>query len=564
MEDLWRVRLTCEMGDYMEADWETCKRGHGLLYMTFDCACSSCYFHGKPAYSEDPEKVAASKEQVRVHFREVHQELTHIDVAGKVIEEQKTAEESDNIVKLTVEEVEFYASSIPNRETKSVTEDEAIEIGKKTMNRAEYDLWAAAEERKKQDALICPLCAKITSSNHGLRKHVLQVHKNLEKFECTLCEKSFCAKVSLRYHMKKKHQIGDTIKCDKCDSSFPDFNTYTIHRATHRDNTTVKCEECDSNIRKEKYSRHLKEVHGLESRFDPEMVSCKIYAHWCKECKSGYKRKEDLERHVQANHLKHDHPCAECGKRFKYKTSLRRHVRTDHKEKCLGSGINQDEKSKTGKEESSPEEEKVIETNSEFQIQGSYQTKESKFTCTQCFKILSTDYSLRRHIRQMHENKGRFECTLCQRSFSAKGSLEYHTRVKHTISEDSSLQCEKCKISCSDPQALEKHKKTHLENVKIKCHKCSLLLEKKSLAGHIVEVHNIEFRFDADKRNFPVYPYECTECGFVCKRKNDLERHYRAKHTLEEFVCKECGKKFSYVKTLKRHMKSSHASIVGT
>ena len=57
MEDLWRVRLTCEMGDYMEADWETCKRGHGLLYMTFDCACQSCYFHGKPAYSEDPEKV---------------------------------------------------------------------------------------------------------------------------------------------------------------------------------------------------------------------------------------------------------------------------------------------------------------------------------------------------------------------------------------------------------------------------------------------------------------------------------------------------------------------------
>ena len=136
------------------------------------------------------------------------------------------------------------------------------------------------------------------------------------------------------YHMKKKHQIGDNIKCDKCDISFPDFNTYTIHRATHRDNTTVKCEECDSNIRKENYSRHLKEVHGLESRFDPEMVSCKSYAHWCKECKPGYKRKEDLERHVQANHLKHDHSCAECGKRFKYKTCLRKHVRTDHKEKC--------------------------------------------------------------------------------------------------------------------------------------------------------------------------------------------------------------------------------------
>ena len=93
------------------------------------------------------------------------------------------------------------------------------------MSRAEYEMWAASEEKKKQDSLICPLCAKITSSDHGLRKHVLQVHKNLEKFECTHCEKSFCAKVSLGYHMKKNHQIGGTIKCDKCDVSFPDFNT---------------------------------------------------------------------------------------------------------------------------------------------------------------------------------------------------------------------------------------------------------------------------------------------------------------------------------------------------
>jgi uncharacterized Zn-finger protein len=65
----------------------------------------------------------------------------------------------------------------------------------------------------------------------------------------------------------------------------------------------------------------------------------------------------------------------------------------------------------------------------------------------------------------MHENQGRFVCTHCQRSFSAKGSLDYHIRVKHTILENVSLQCEKCKVSLSDLQALKKHKKTHVETV---------------------------------------------------------------------------------------------------
>ena len=73
------------------------------------------------------------------------------------------------------------------------------------------------------------------------------------EFECTQCEKSVCAKVSLAYHMKKKHKVGGNIKCDKCDIPFPDFKTYTIHRALHRNNSIVKCEECDADIKKEKY-----------------------------------------------------------------------------------------------------------------------------------------------------------------------------------------------------------------------------------------------------------------------------------------------------------------------
>ena len=119
-----------------------------------------------------------------------------------------------------------------------MTEEKVIEIDQKNMlvelTKAEYEMWAASKEKKRHDALLCSFCAKIISSDYALRRHVLQVHKKLEKFECTHCEKAFCAKVSLGYPLKKVHHVGGTIKCEKCDVSLPDFITYNIHRASHR------------------------------------------------------------------------------------------------------------------------------------------------------------------------------------------------------------------------------------------------------------------------------------------------------------------------------------------
>ena len=47
--------------------------------------------------------MAASKEQVRVNFKEVHEKTTQIDVAVKVNEEEKTVAEESDVVKLTLE-----------------------------------------------------------------------------------------------------------------------------------------------------------------------------------------------------------------------------------------------------------------------------------------------------------------------------------------------------------------------------------------------------------------------------------------------------------------------------
>ena len=67
---------------------------------------------------------------------------------------------------------------------------------------------------------------------------------------------------------------------------------------------------------------------------------------------------------------------------FKYKPSLRRHRKANHKQTNIGSGIDvpcwdKDQKGKTVPEVSSPSELKMIEINSEFQVQASHQSKEN-------------------------------------------------------------------------------------------------------------------------------------------------------------------------------------------
>ena len=57
------------------------------------------------------------------------------------------------------------SSSTPKPEFESVTEDKAIGIGKKGMlvelTQGEYEMWETSEEKKRQDALICPFVLKL-------------------------------------------------------------------------------------------------------------------------------------------------------------------------------------------------------------------------------------------------------------------------------------------------------------------------------------------------------------------------------------------------------------------
>ena len=100
------------------------------------------------------------------------------------------------------------------------------------------------------------------------------------------------------------------------------------------------------------------------------------------------------------------------------------------------------------------------------------------------------------------------------------------------------------------------------EVIKKQCHHCHKTFLGSNLWRHVEEVHN-QTKYDTDLITVSAYPHECQECNFRTKRKFDLKRHYKHKHSLCDlsFACERCGKAFQYESSLKRHYKTCQEHI---
>ena len=138
---------------------------------------------------------------------------------------------------------------------------------------------------------------------------------------------------------------GSEIPCDICDQTLTDFQSYQIHKKSHRTSTFSqavkrKCSDCEETFSsRSNLTRHVREVHCfINYNLDLMNPKPKIKHFICDHCDFKTQRKHYLKIHIEKQHSNEPTlriQCEQCPKTFKYRASLIVHVKTIHATKTL-------------------------------------------------------------------------------------------------------------------------------------------------------------------------------------------------------------------------------------
>ncbi|XP_037935731.1 zinc finger protein 664-like [Teleopsis dalmanni] len=173
------------------------------------------------------------------------------------------------------------------------------------------------------------------------------------------------------------------------------------------------------------------------------------------------------------------------------------------------------------------------------------QTQCSQLTCDYCNKTYKLKTTLKKHIKNCHDDSNLYKCSQCNEKFQQERALNKHLRTKHT-----GFPCDKCDKVYKSRAGLHVHKYNHSDVRKFACdvENCSKsYFSPKLLQAHKRIVHRADYYF------------VCETCGYRTKKKNYLVVHVRS-HTGEKpFICTECNKGFASQALLTEH-KPIHSS----
>ncbi|XP_069792101.1 zinc finger protein 142 [Narcine bancroftii] len=377
-------------------------------------------------------------------------------------------------------------------------------------------------------SLQCPHCQKFFTSKGKLKVHLMR-ELGEKTHHCPLCDYSAVEKNSLNRHMASMHEnttnfYSEVYSCPVCEEKFTVSNVLKEHMKSHKEEQqSLDCFEGGCNYTAEErkdFVRHLKQVHGARA------VECRY-----RTCGSLFGSESGMEAHRRTHYAFH---CDQCDFVCSNKHVFRRHKRRGH----------------PGSEE---------------------------LACSFCPYKTFNPVEFNDHVGKMHANEKIHKCSECDFATAHKRVLNRHVLL-HT--GEKPHKCELCDFTCRDVGYLSKHRLTHSDDKNYMCTECGYITKWKHYLTVHMRKHTGDLRYHCNQCSYRCHRADqlsshklrhqgksliCEVCGFACKRKYELQKHVRVKHSKDYQMplhhCQYCSYQTQYKQALLNHENCKHTKI---
>ncbi|XP_055613042.1 PR domain zinc finger protein 5-like [Uranotaenia lowii] len=464
----------------------------------------------------------------------------------------------------------------------SVKEKSWSYIKCKDCNKHMKSALALQKHHEKRDNKIyfrCKICNIITQEWSALEIHFeyTRFHVVLEKsaeeqqkfnckvdtiydpdLRCCQCGDDFEDGAQLMKHVKETHFLeqppNPRFQCMICYGCFPNMLKLTDHLKDSSGTRLYCCRMADCDFQTNQRILMKKHVE-LGNHFNSDDLSkpieeeepCEFFCCF-RLCNSMFDTRIELEEHIQEEHAGQRSNnyhfskdtddsggiCPLCLRDFPSPVAYREHIKSQTSRKhvcpkCNRRFVNRD----------------LLIRHDKY----AHHERKSQmdFQCDHCESSFATKYTLREHVKRVHENVMPFQCPTCGRAFAKKSSLKQHELNMHLV--EKAFKCAVCPAQFGIKALLQNHLLTHTDKRPYLCEFCDKTYRHgEDRRRHIKTVH------------FNEKPFQCTMCAMAFVRDRDLRLHMTTHTKVKLHTCQIVGCNFSTNngRELTRHHTENH------